>query len=222
MLMAEQYLDRADIGSGFEQVGRKAVAQGMGQRDRYVMLSSQLLVMLRTYWHEIRPSHWLFPGRDESRPLDIGGTQPHDFGNPQACRVGRHQRSAMLQARHCREKPQYLVGAQDHRQQLLLARVRDVLDRPGPSQSDTVEETQCRDRDIEGGPRGARFNDLDLVGARLRQIQPVRRLLEILSEFGDRVDVAAFCPGEKLQTFMSSIIRRRSAVIPAVSGLPQD
>ena len=29
MLMAEQYLDRADIGSGFEQVGRKAVAQGM-------------------------------------------------------------------------------------------------------------------------------------------------------------------------------------------------
>src|ERR1700751_6065273 len=46
------------------------VEQGKGHRDRYVMLSAQLLVMLRTYWQEIRPKHWLFPGRDESRPLD--------------------------------------------------------------------------------------------------------------------------------------------------------
>jgi integrase/recombinase XerD len=46
------------------------VEQGKGQRDRYVMLSAQLLIRLRTYWHEIRPKHWLFPGRDESRPLD--------------------------------------------------------------------------------------------------------------------------------------------------------
>lgn len=29
MLMAKQHLDRADIGSGFEEVGSKAVAQGM-------------------------------------------------------------------------------------------------------------------------------------------------------------------------------------------------
>jgi integrase/recombinase XerD len=46
------------------------VEQGKGHRDRYVMLSAQLLIMLRTYWQEIRPKHWLFPGRDESRPLD--------------------------------------------------------------------------------------------------------------------------------------------------------
>jgi integrase/recombinase XerD len=46
------------------------VEQGKGHRDRYVMLSAQLLVMLRTYWQEFRPKHWLFPGRDESRPLD--------------------------------------------------------------------------------------------------------------------------------------------------------
>jgi integrase/recombinase XerD len=46
------------------------VEQGKGHRDRYVMLSAQLLVMLRTYWQEIRPKHWLFPGRDESRPID--------------------------------------------------------------------------------------------------------------------------------------------------------
>ena len=46
------------------------VEQGKGQRDRYVMLSAQLLIMLRTYWQKIRPKHWLFPGRDQSRPLD--------------------------------------------------------------------------------------------------------------------------------------------------------
>lgn len=35
------------------------VEQGKGHRDRYVMLSAQLLIMLRTYWQEIRPKHWL-------------------------------------------------------------------------------------------------------------------------------------------------------------------
>ena len=47
------------------------VEQGKGHRDRYVMLSAQLLVMLRAYWQEIRPKHWLFPGRDESHPLHV-------------------------------------------------------------------------------------------------------------------------------------------------------
>ena len=46
------------------------VHQGKGGRDRYIMLSPQLLVVLRTYWRETRPAHWLFPGQDESRPLD--------------------------------------------------------------------------------------------------------------------------------------------------------
>src|SRR3954447_21562097 len=47
------------------------VEQGKGHRDRYVMLSAQLLVVLRAYWQEIRPKHWLFPGRDESHPLHV-------------------------------------------------------------------------------------------------------------------------------------------------------
>jgi site-specific recombinase XerD len=47
------------------------VEQGKGHRDRYVMLSAQLLVMLRAYWQEIRPKYWLFPGRNESHPLHV-------------------------------------------------------------------------------------------------------------------------------------------------------
>jgi integrase/recombinase XerD len=46
------------------------VEQGKGGRDRYIMLSSQLLVVLRAYWRETRPAHWMFPGQDETRPLD--------------------------------------------------------------------------------------------------------------------------------------------------------
>jgi integrase/recombinase XerD len=46
------------------------VDHGKGGRDRYIMLSPQLLGVLRAYWREARPAHWLFPGQDDSRPLD--------------------------------------------------------------------------------------------------------------------------------------------------------
>jgi integrase/recombinase XerD len=45
------------------------VEQGKGGRDRYVMLSSQLLGILRSYWKLARPAHWLFPGRDGEHPI---------------------------------------------------------------------------------------------------------------------------------------------------------
>jgi site-specific recombinase XerD len=47
------------------------VEHGKGGKDRYVMLSVQLLGILRTYWRLARPTHWLFPGRDESKPIDV-------------------------------------------------------------------------------------------------------------------------------------------------------
>jgi len=38
------------------------VAQGKGQKDRYVMLSEQLLAILRDWYRAARPTAWLFPG----------------------------------------------------------------------------------------------------------------------------------------------------------------
>ena len=51
------------------------VEQGKGRRDRYAMLSPQLLALLRAWWREGRrrgmmlPQGWLFPGRDPVNPL---------------------------------------------------------------------------------------------------------------------------------------------------------
>ncbi len=47
------------------------VEHGKGGKDRYVMLSAQLLKILRIYWRIARPKDWLFPGRDESEPIDV-------------------------------------------------------------------------------------------------------------------------------------------------------
>jgi integrase/recombinase XerD len=47
------------------------VEHGKGGKDRYVMLSAQLLKILRIYWRLSRPKDWLFPGREESRPIDV-------------------------------------------------------------------------------------------------------------------------------------------------------
>ena len=45
------------------------VEQGKGRKDRYVMLSPNLLQLLRAGWKAARPQGWLFPGRDPVQPL---------------------------------------------------------------------------------------------------------------------------------------------------------
>ena len=45
------------------------VEQGKGQRDRYVMLSPQLLELLRDWWYAARPQVWLFPGQNPINPM---------------------------------------------------------------------------------------------------------------------------------------------------------
>ena len=45
------------------------VEQGKGQKDRYVMLSPQLLELLRDWWRVGQPEGWLFPGRVLGAPL---------------------------------------------------------------------------------------------------------------------------------------------------------
>lgn len=46
------------------------VEHGKGGKDRYAMLSVQLLGILRSYWRRTRPRGWLFPGRNPERPIN--------------------------------------------------------------------------------------------------------------------------------------------------------
>src|SRR3954447_16559662 len=54
------------------------IRQAKGSKDRYVMLSSRLLTLLREYWKAHRrrkvyqPSPWLFPGNVPGRPITDG------------------------------------------------------------------------------------------------------------------------------------------------------
>ena len=45
------------------------VEQGKGRKDRYAMLSPQLLELLRAWWLQCRSKGWLFPGRDPLLPI---------------------------------------------------------------------------------------------------------------------------------------------------------
>ena len=47
------------------------VNQGRGHKDRYVMLSQQLLDLLRRWWLVKRPREWLFPGRIPGAPVTV-------------------------------------------------------------------------------------------------------------------------------------------------------
>ncbi|GAC1486484.1 MAG: tyrosine-type recombinase/integrase [Acetobacteraceae bacterium] len=74
------------------------VEQGKGARDRYVMLSPQLLGILRSYWKLARPAHWLFPGRDGEHP--IGPTVLHAACRSACAAAGLSKRVTVHTLRH--------------------------------------------------------------------------------------------------------------------------
>jgi integrase/recombinase XerD len=66
-------LKAADIpGSSPGTSGRMVirVERGKGGKERYVMLSEQLLGILRSYWRLAHPERFLFPGRDKPKPIE--------------------------------------------------------------------------------------------------------------------------------------------------------
>jgi site-specific recombinase XerD len=51
------------------------VERGKGNKQRLVPLSSTLLVELRRWWQTHRDPVWLFPGREQGRPLQVSTVQ---------------------------------------------------------------------------------------------------------------------------------------------------
>jgi site-specific recombinase XerD len=51
------------------------VTNGKGGKDRYTLLSPQLLDTLRLHWQATRPVQWLFPKTDGSKPIHVSQVQ---------------------------------------------------------------------------------------------------------------------------------------------------
>lgn len=66
------HLKIADIDSDRMQI---RVEQGKGNKDRYTLLSKDVLIDLREYWRTYRPIHWLFFGRYKDKPVTSCGIQ---------------------------------------------------------------------------------------------------------------------------------------------------
>jgi site-specific recombinase XerD len=75
------------------------VEQGKGAKDRYTLLSPQLLQELRAYWREYRPGEWLFPNQKRSGPI-LRGTAQHIYYNAKR-RAGLQRGHGIHTLRHC-------------------------------------------------------------------------------------------------------------------------
>jgi site-specific recombinase XerD len=75
------------------------VRQGKGSKDRFVMLSEQLLAILRAYWRTERPQGWLFPGLDPDQPITPRSLQRACRATAEAAGLGKTVTVHTL--RHC-------------------------------------------------------------------------------------------------------------------------
>ena len=65
------------------------VEQGKGQKDRYVMLSSKLLEILRHWWRQERPQLWLFPGQIAGRHISTDAVEGMCQRAHQRCHIAK-------------------------------------------------------------------------------------------------------------------------------------
>jgi integrase len=75
------------------------IEQGKGRKDRYVMLSAQLLGTLRAYWRVGRPRTWLFPRADGKGPIDASTLNKACLRAALIARIGKPVTVKTL--RHC-------------------------------------------------------------------------------------------------------------------------
>jgi site-specific recombinase XerD len=80
------------------------VEQGKGKKDRYVMLSSHLLELLRDWWRAARKKGWMFPGQPWLFPGRRGhkmtARQLHRVVSSAATRAGITKRVGVHTLRH--------------------------------------------------------------------------------------------------------------------------
>jgi len=88
-------LKPADIDSARMQIH---IRSGKGFKDRYVMLSPKILLMLRAYWEVYRPGEYLFEGAVCGKPVSVRTIQ-HAFSEA-VKKSGIHKRPSIHTLRH--------------------------------------------------------------------------------------------------------------------------
>lgn len=95
------------------------VEQGKGAKDRYTVLSEQLLIELRQYWKRERPTLWLFPAtRTPSQPMNAETAQKVFYRAK--LRAGIRKRCGIHSLRHAFATHLLEGGTDIHRIQRLL------------------------------------------------------------------------------------------------------
>src|SRR6266404_2975920 len=128
---------------------------------------------------------------DTAGAVDVFDPQSRDLGGPEPGRISGRERGAALQARHGLEELHRFVGAQHARQFEGLARVGNALRNSRLAKRDAVEKPYRADDLVQGWPRDARRNQMNLEGADVFQFQPIRRFAEIAAELRNRTDVGS-------------------------------
>lgn len=75
------------------------IVQGKGNKDRYTLLSPQLLDLLRQYWRRYRPTAYLFRGQSPLQPLRAGTVEKMFVETKR--RAGLHKGKGIHTLRHC-------------------------------------------------------------------------------------------------------------------------
>jgi integrase len=147
----------ADIDSGRMVI---RVEHGKGSKDRYVMLSAQLLGILRTYWRLARPKQWLFPGRDETKPIDVQVLHALGLHGGRPCQTGDgayvapQLRDAFAGERH---RHPHHSGSLGSLQPVDHGPLYTGLQRPDPTEAEPA-------RPVDAGGRAGRLTGSLLVG----------------------------------------------------------
>lgn len=90
------HLRIADIDSARMQI---RVFEGKGRKDRYTLLSRRLLELLRDYYRQYRPSHWLFPRKYDPHQPFCDATAQHLY-NAAVARAGLRRKGGIHSLRH--------------------------------------------------------------------------------------------------------------------------
>jgi len=90
------HLDISDIDSNNMRI---FIRQAKGNKDRYSILSSKNLLLLRKYWKVFRPTSWLFPGISNDKPISIRTIQ--DVFKKSLRSTGIAKDASLHTLRHC-------------------------------------------------------------------------------------------------------------------------